>query len=274
VGFLFALAVSRVNSPESKNQWLSVVLVEVALMASCVAITAWLVRVGLGQFGRRMAEELMGFVTGLRQAESRHRAQWLHDHLLAEMRLLILRLESRPRINADVLEQLRTTDHRLRMAQLAEQIEAGPIRISTLIQPQIRWCLDHGVAVSSVPDFAQVDVAVGPDTGRLISRVLSGLFSNAMNAGAQTIGLEVQVESASVEIRVTDDAGGFDLDAVPAGRGLGQLIEDLGPRGVSREEVPGGSIMKVEVPYHLMVAGNSSGGPASGAHRGSRWRCR
>jgi hypothetical protein len=272
VVFLLALAVSRVESPESNTKWMSVVVIEVALMMTCVAITAWLVWAGLGQLGGRMAEELVGFVAGLRQAEFRHRAQWVHDHLLSEIRLLILGLESRPLAGQDVLEQLRDTDHRLRMAHLAEMIEAGPIRISSLIQPQIRRCLDHGVTLSSIPDFGHVDVAVSADTGRLISRVLSGLFSNAMNAGAARIGLEVQVNSAGVEIRVSDDAGGFDLGAVPIGRGLDQLIEDLGRQGVSREESPGGSIMRVMVPLSAVLAVTPSGGEFV-ADRGSRWRC-
>jgi hypothetical protein len=109
------------------------------------------------------------------------------------------------------------------------------------------------VTVSPIPQFDQVDVMVDTDTGRLINRVLSTLFSNAMNAGAQEIGLDVRVEPAGVEIRLSDDAGGFDLHTVPAGRGLEDLISILGRTGVSREPVPGGSLMKVVVPHRLIL---------------------
>ena len=273
IAFLLALAVARVDTPGSQSNWLSVVLIEVALMAACVVITAVLIRIGLGRLAARLAAELMGLVAGLRQSELRHRAQWVHDHLLSEIRLLILRLESRPPLADGVLEQLRETDHRLRMAHLDELIEAGPIRISSLIQPQIRRCLDHGITLTAVPHFGEVDAAVGADTGRLISRVLSGLFSNAMNAGAQRIGLHVLVDSVGVEIRVTDDAGGFDLRDVPVGRGLNHLIADLGSHSVTREESPGGSIMKVAIPHRLLVAGvvDSS---VSTSGWGNKWLCR
>jgi hypothetical protein len=270
--FLLTLAIARVDLPLSTSQWLSVVGIEVTLMAACVTVTALVVWIGLCRLGGRMSEELLRFVAGLRQAEFRHRAQWVHDHLLTEIRMLILSLESRPLVTDEVLKQLRDIDHRLRMAHLDELIEVGRIRISSLVQPQIRRCLDHGVVLRSVPDFRQVDVAVDPEAGRLISRVLSGLFSNALNAGAQEIGLEVCVDSAGVEIRVTDDAGGFDLAAVPPGRGLSHLIEDLGAHSVTREEWPGGSVMKVVVPHRLVMT-DAADGAVPASERGSRWSC-
>jgi hypothetical protein len=270
--FLLTLAIARVDLPLSTTQWLSVVGIEVTLMAACVTVTALVVWIGLCRLGGRMSEELLRFVAGLRQAEFRHRAQWVHDHLLTELRMLILSLESRPLVRNEVLKQLRDTDHRLRMAHLDELIEVGRIRISSLVQPQIRRCLDHGVVLRSVPDFQQIDVAVDPEAGRLISRVLSGLFSNALNAGAQEIELEVFVDSAEVHIRVTDDAGGFDLGAVPPGRGLAHLIEDLGAQSVTREESPGGSVMKVVVPRHLVMTGAADGALPTSV-RGSRWSC-
>jgi hypothetical protein len=260
VGFLLALAISRVHSDQVVPQWQWVVGVEVALMVVCVAVTASLVRSGLNRLGGRLTDELLGFVRGLREAESRHRAQWVHDHLLSEIRLLILRLEARGHSDPDVLNHLREADHRLRMAHLAELIEAGPVRISALVQPHIRRCVDLGVEVSEVPHFGQVDFDVDSDTGRLIGRVLSGLFSNAMNAGAQRIGLEVYANTAGVEIRVSDDAGGFDLMSVPAGRGLHQLIDEIGATGVMREDIPGGSLMRVLVPHRVKVMAVVGGG--------------
>lgn len=216
-------------------------------------VTAAAVHGGLCYLGHKMAQEAVGYLVGVRRTHLQQRAQWVHDQLLSEVSFMIMELESRPQIDEWALGRLRDLDHRLRVEQIGDLIESGPTRIASLIQLHIRRSVHLGVTVSPIPQFDQVDVMVDTDTGRLINRVLSTLFSNAMNAGAQEIGLDVRVEPAGVEIRVSDDAGGFDLHTVPAGRGLEDLISILGRTGVSREPVPGGSLMKVVVPHRLIL---------------------
>ena len=208
---------------------------------------------GLCHLGHKMAQEATGYLVGVRRSHLQQRAQWVHDQLLSEVSFMIMELESRPQTDEWALGRLRDLDHRLRVEQIGDLIESGPTRIASLIQLHIRRSVHLGVTVSPIPQFDQVDVMVDTDTGRLINRVLSTLFSNAMNAGAQEIGLDVRVEPAGVEIRVSDDAGGVDLHTVPAGRGLEDLISILGSTGVSREPVPGGSLMKVVVPHRLIL---------------------
>jgi signal transduction histidine kinase len=167
--------------------------------------------------------------------------------------LVILRLQALPEANAEAIDFLREVDHRLRIAQLDDLIDSGPTRIASLVQPHVRRSLDLGVVVNPLPGFEQVDVAVDSETGRLISRVLAVLFSNAMNAGASKIGLDVIVGPLEVEIRVTDDAGGFDLGNLQPGRGLEELMVDLGRDGVVREAILGGSVMRVTVPRSILT---------------------
>ncbi len=208
---------------------------------------------GLCRVARKLAQEATGYLMGVRQSHLRHRAQWMHDHLLSEISFMMLEFQSRPPADQWAVERLRDLDHRLRVEQITDLIESGPTRIASLVQVHIRRSMNLGVTVSPVPEFRQVDVVVDSDTGRLINRVLSTLFSNAMNAGATEIGLDVCVEPTGVEIRVSDDAGGFDLRAIPVGRGLEELISELGGDGVSREAVPGGSMMRVVVPHRLLM---------------------
>jgi hypothetical protein len=221
------------------------------LLVGCAS--AWVVHLGLTDLGKRMSREVSGYVRGLRQVDLRNRAQWVHDHLLSELSLVILRLQSMPDPNEEAIRLLRDVDHRLRLAQIDDLIESGSMRIASLVQPHVRRSLQLGVEVNPLPGFEQVDVAVDSDTGRLISRVLAVLFSNAMNAGAHRIGLDVIVDSTGVEILVTDDAGGFDLGDLHPGRGLEELMTDLGRGGVVREEIVGGSVMRVTVPRSMLM---------------------
>jgi len=232
-------------------------------------ITACGVYGGLGRVSRKLAQEVAGYFFGIRQRYLRHRAQWMHDHLLSEISFMMLEFQARPVGSQWAVERLRDLDHRLRVEQITDLIESGPTRIASLVQVHVRRSMNLGVKVSPVPEFQQVDVVVDSDTGRLINRVLSTLFSNAMNAGAKEIGLDVRVDSTGVEISVSDDAGGFDLRTIPVGRGLEELISELGRSGVSREALPGGSMMRVMVPYRLLleVAGSE---PAAGAGCGVR----
>jgi signal transduction histidine kinase len=220
--------------------------------------TALAVLHGLCRLGHKLAEEVAGYLRGVRQSHLRYRAQWMHDQLLSEISFMMLEFQSRPTTDEWAVGRLRDLDHRLRVQQIGDLIESGPTRIASLVQVHIRRSMNLGVAVSSVPEFQHVDVMVDSDTGRLINRVLSTLFSNAMNAGAQEIGLDVRVHAAGVEIRVSDDAGGFDLHRIPVGRGLEELISELGRDGVSRQALPGGSLMTVIVPHRLMCG---VGGP-------------
>jgi signal transduction histidine kinase len=252
------VVLTGVGSVRSGGNWmdpgaLSDSAIEFLAIAVVGSLAAWVVHLGLTDLGKRMSQEVSGYVRRLHQHDRRNRAQWVHDHLLSELSFVILRLQALPDTNQEAIRILRDVDHRLRIAQLDDLIESGPTRIASLVQPHVRRSLDLGVVVNPLPGYEQVDVAVDSDTGRLISRVLAVLFSNAMNAGAHTIGLDVIVGPLEVEIRVTDDAGGFDLGDLQPGRGLEELMTDLGRDGVARETVLGGSVMRVTVPRPMLT---------------------
>lgn len=188
-----------------------------------------------------------------RGSDARRRAEWIHDHLLSELSHTILTLKARPNVDHEAVAHLHDVDHRLRMVQLDELMSEGPTRVASILQPHLRWAENHGLRIVRTPSSEDVNARVAPGTGRMLSRVLSVLVSNAANAGAGSVGLEVTVQSHEVTVALHDDAGGFDLAAVPAGRALEELRTDLGDERISQELRNGGSVVTVRVPRDLLL---------------------
>lgn len=185
----------------------------------------------------------------LRSRERELRVHWLHDDVLSEVKLAALRIEA----GADVLavrRELEDLDHRLRLRQLEESLRGGQPHIYEIIQPHLRRAQSAGVRIDRVPALDQTARQLDEATGQLLHRVVSNLMSNAMNAGATRLSLAIEeaLEPPTLEISVTDDAGGFSLDEIAPGRGLALLQRDLGPDAVRRAAVPGGSVVTVRIP--------------------------
>lgn len=185
----------------------------------------------------------------LRARERELRVHWLHDDVLSEVKLAALRIEA----GADVLavrRELEDLDHRLRLRQLEESLRGGRPHIYEIIQPHLRRAQSAGVRIDRVPALDQTARQLDEATGQLVHRVVSNLMSNAMNAGTDRLSLAIEetLEPPTLEISVTDNAGGFSLDEVAPGRGLALLQRDLGPDSVRRAAIPGGSVVTVRVP--------------------------
>lgn len=183
--------------------------------------------------------------------ERAHRAHWLHDDVLSEVRLASLRIAngtaSVEHINAELLD----LDHRLRLRQLEELIRDGTPPAYEVLQPHLRRAQSLGIRLGAVPTHEVTRTVLSEGEATLFNRVLSLLMSNAMNAGASEISVAMRLLVGAIEVSVTDDAGGFDLDAVPEGRGLHRLIVQLGPDAVRRTATSSGSTVTVRL-VHTM----------------------
>jgi hypothetical protein len=180
--------------------------------------------------------------------ERRHRAHWLHDDVLSEVRLSALRVGTGAVSGEQVARELQDLDHRLRLRQLDELFVAGPVRAADILQPHVRRVQALGITIDAVPSLERVGFTVDEATGRLLGRVLAGLTSNAINAGATHLSYDLGASGDDIFVAVTDDAGGFDFEHLPPGRGLERLVTELGRNRLARRPVPGGSTMVALVP--------------------------
>lgn len=180
--------------------------------------------------------------------ERAHRAHWLHDDVLSEVRLASLRITHGSASPEQVKQELIDLDHRLRLRQLDEMIRGGNPPVYEVLQPHLRRLQNLGVTLDSVPTHEVTRIRLNEEEANLLNRILSLLTSNAVNAGASRVSVGIWAPPDTLEIDVVDDAGGFDFDAIPPGRGLHRLMTDLGPGSVRRTDVPGGSRVHVRMP--------------------------
>lgn len=88
-----------------------------------------------------------------------------------------------------------------------------------------RFELRTGVAAPFRHEGPEVN---SPATARGLLRVLQEAMTNAVrHGGASEIGVRLRVTREQVELQVTDDGGGFDPAARPAGTGLTSMTERL-----------------------------------------------
>jgi hypothetical protein len=188
------------------------------------------------------------------ERERRHWAHWLHDDVLSEVRLATLRVQGGGVSPEQVAHELHELDHRLRLRQLDELFSGGPARLADILQPHLRRAQALGITLTDVPSLDSVGVRVDEATGRLFGRTIAVLTSNAINAGATALALRVRPDGYVIEVQLTDDAGGFDLHGIPPGRGLEQLMADVGSHRVRRIPEQHGSTMIVHVPVQSLAA--------------------
>lgn len=186
----------------------------------------------------------------VRERERLKRAHWLHDDVLSEVHLSTLRLKSVGDLDAARAE-LEELDHRLRLRQLDEVMRGGEPHLYEILQPHLRRIQSLGIHLYRVPPLELTNRRTDSETAQMFHRVVSVLTSNAINAEATRLAIDLfEVDDGDISLTVTDDAGGFDLGAVPPGRGLANLIADLGPDRVRRRDTQKGSAVSVTLPLN------------------------
>jgi signal transduction histidine kinase len=182
--------------------------------------------------------------------ERARRAHWLHDDILSEVHLASLRISSGSATPEQINAELLDLDHRLRLRQLDDMMSAGTPRVYEILQPHLRRAQNLGIRLDRVPAHEVTRLELDEECARLLNRAVSIVTSNAINAGATRLAIDLEpIDGGTrLQLSVTDDAGGFDLAAVPDGRGLSSLIDQLGVGAVQRYDAPDGSMMVVSVP--------------------------
>ena len=142
-----------------------------------------------------------------------------------------------------------------RLRQLDEMIRGATPPIYEVLQPHLRRAQSLGLRLAKVPTHEVTGVTIEEHEAGLLNRVLSLLTSNAINAGATELSVELHLPEGALYVVVSDDAGGFDLASVPQGRGLHRLMAELGPDAVVRGDAPAGSMMIVRLPRNGPAAG-------------------
>jgi len=179
--------------------------------------------------------------------EHRRRAHWIHDDVCAELRYVRIRVEQGELGSGALGPVLDDLDHRLRLRQLDELMESGSVRLAEVVQPFLRTMQDRGVRIVDVPGFDVSDRRLASSAARRLRRVLGVAVPNALQAGATSLGIRIRVDGAILRVEVEDDAGGFDLDATPPGRGLDGLRDELGEAAIVVRRSEHGSIVCVEM---------------------------
>lgn len=224
----------------------------VALVAAWV--TMWL----LDAIRRDLVRRESDAVRRARQEEHRRRAHWLHDDVCAELQLTSLRLRTGQVTGDQVADELADLDHRLRLRQTDELIASGDARLAELVQPALRRVQAAGVRLVDVPTLDDAQIRLHVQEARMFTRILGALVSNAVNAGAAHLSLQLTHDPDRIAVTVTDDAGGFPDTPLPPGRGLERLVRELGPGALTIEPTGNGSRVTLSMPYSVMPTRSAS----------------
>jgi signal transduction histidine kinase len=202
---------------------------------------------GFQNLERMAAEERSVIETSARLNEHRERAHWIHDDVCSELRFVRIQVEQDALDGSAVSAALDELDHRLRLRQLDELLETGVVRVADVVQPFVRTMQDRGIRISDVPRFDEANMLLKEKPAKLLRRSLSVLVSNGLQAGAGEMGIRCLVQPPHLVVEVEDDAGGFDLDSTPQGRGLDSLRSELGGGGLWVTRTARGSVVSARL---------------------------
>lgn len=217
------------------------------LLAVLVCLTAGLldlVRVVQLQADQRDANRIVA-------DEHRRRAHWLHDDVSSQLRIVSLKVQHNAATPSDVVALIDELDHTLRLRQLDELLDSGTARLAEIIQPYVRNAQGNGVTISSVPSFEDASLMVGTATGRTFARAASVFTANAIQAGATEIGFHISHDDTEIVLGVADNAGGFELNQVPAGRALWELAHTVGPGRLDVDRVESRTTVTIRIPLDV-----------------------
>lgn len=211
-------------------------------------VTAGLVHLAAGRALLHEHDEQLLTEQRVQQAEARHRAHWIHDDVCAEIRQLRLRIAQIHLDDPTLSDELNAFESRVRERQLDEVIAGGEVTAAEVLQPYVRKAQSAGITILAVPNFDQASIALDPDDARILKRCVAGFVANAIDAGATTLAFALETKDHSLRLEVTDDAGGFELSTVPAGRGLWALRSSLGERNLTAIPTVSGTTMVAVMP--------------------------
>lgn len=242
VGVLLVSLVVAIARPDLLWPVVSVLLTfqVVAFMVGLTAVVLVALRAAFDDHDGRLAAEVT------RESHGRL-AYWLHNAVTTPLRHLRLRVQAGLLTMPEVAAALEQHEHELRRRQLDEEFATGRVGVAQLVQLQVRRAEDQGLRVVRVPRFSEAAPTVDAEVGRLVQRVLDVLVPNAIAAGAGELGFDITIDGGAVVVEVEDDAGGFHLAAVPAGRALDGLQRDLGEGQVTVAGTDRGSVVRVVV---------------------------
>lgn len=183
-------------------------------------------------------------------------AQWLHDHVLSEVRAAQLRLKTGSADADWAARELRDLEHRLREEQLSAAIATGDVLVGEILQVHVRRLVALGIVID-VTSSAEVGRSVGGCDASQLASAVAVLVGNAVNAGAGRVSIAVESTAHGLQVSVGDDAGGFDLDAVPVGRALSRLRSRVGSANVWASRSSGLSVV------HVRLSGGGRQGQSS-----------
>jgi hypothetical protein len=241
-GIVLACLVVVAVGPDQAGEVLAVLLtfqiIALATSATCAGLN--LLRGVLQQRDVRVQKEAL--------AEGHKRlAYWIHNAVTTPLRDTRLRVDDGEMDIDDVVAALSDVERRLRARQLDEVLATGSVQVAELLQPHVRWAQEREVEVTEVPRFADPTVAIDGEVGRQVHRALEVLVPNAVAAGATELAFRVVLDPDDVTVEVEDDAGGFDLTRIPAGRALHSLQQELGAGRVTCVPTDKGSKVAVIV---------------------------
>lgn len=245
-GAAAALVLSGIR-PRGDMGALAAVTLLMAFISALLA--AWGTMTLLDLIRRELDRRTAAAVEQARREEHRRRAHWLHDDVCAELQLTSLRLRTARLDHDAVAGELADLDHRLRMRQTDELIASGDARMAELMQPALRRVQAAGVRLEAVPSLDHAHMRLNVHDARVFTRILGVLVSNAVNAGASRLAVDLDTDDDSIAITVTDDAGGFPDAPLPVGRGLERMVNELGPGALVIDPIEGGSRVTLTMPY-------------------------
>ena len=222
-------------------------VVGVLVAFQVIAFTAGLTCAVVGALRRASADHDAKLSADVTAEAHGHLAYWLHNAVTTPLRHLRLQAQAGQVSLAQVADALDQQERELRRRQLDEELSTGSVQIAQLVQLQVRRAEDQGVRVVEVPRFGEAAPAIEGEAGRLLQRALDILVPNAIGAGARNLGFGIFTEGGGVVVEVEDDAGGFHLADVPAGRALDALQRDLGPGRVTVTPTEAGARVRVVV---------------------------
>lgn len=147
------------------------------------------------------------------------------------------------------LQELAVTIH-----ALAQRLHPTKLKLLGLVATLRALCRDmNAAAVQNITFAAEPLPVVGEDVALCIFRITQeGLRNAVTHSGARTIAVHLAAADESLQLRITDDGGGFDPMVTPSA-GLGLLmmrerVELLGGTLIVASHPGGGTSIEVTVP--------------------------